>query len=261
MAHNDYVRPSGVWLGSFAPTARDFRSFDQTSVESLNGVDGGTFAPLAPIVIGGAGIEMSADGCKLEGVTTARGGRLQLGDDDFPTFASTRTRTVVVPLAAVREPGGTPAVAFGETWFGLMPDDSTARYVELPGRMLHHGATLSSAVLHMRVGKSHSAVPASLPGFSIQRMDLARASFETLLSTGTGVQYLATPANADAYYAGGGAQAITMTPDQYNVIDSSAYVYLLAFADEAGAGAFAPSGNIFHSLELTFTGIADMAFP
>lgn len=57
MAHFDYLNPpAGVWNDSDVPGGAAFTSLDQQLYKAINGDDGGTWAPLAVIDIGGLGL-------------------------------------------------------------------------------------------------------------------------------------------------------------------------------------------------------------
>jgi hypothetical protein len=63
MPHNSYIHggPSDptAWLPGYVVLQVDWQSIDQLLFESINGDLGGTWAPAAPIVIGGAGLNLT----------------------------------------------------------------------------------------------------------------------------------------------------------------------------------------------------------
>lgn len=59
MAHFTRVRPLGTWLTATTVVQAEWEKFDLNLFKSLNGDDGGTWAPLAPIIIGGAGFQVT----------------------------------------------------------------------------------------------------------------------------------------------------------------------------------------------------------
>lgn len=264
MGHHDYVRQNGQWFGVSVPTARDMREFDNRSSKGIDGYSGGAWNPLKPIVIGGqAGVGLSGTVSFEGGVTTSRGGRMQLGNNDYPTFTSARTRSVVFHLVDARliaaqanyieicpSPRGLRIPYLDATLADLIP------FIPIPNRFIHSGATLASAVLKFRVGRTHAAVPAQLPQFDINSYGATRASLLGLLSTGFAV--LPTPGSGAAYYAAGAVQSITMTCDQNNTaLAPSTTSYGIRLKDEASTNSIR-SFNVFHSLTLNFTAIADM---
>lgn len=100
MSHFDTVRPNGVWGNEMVPTQADFERWDVTQSALINGDNGGNYAPTSPIIIGGAGLSLGANGFIGGGVTTELGGYVMLGSApfDFPRFSSTRSRFLQVPL-------------------------------------------------------------------------------------------------------------------------------------------------------------------
>jgi len=55
MSHNAYVREFGIWNPGVVFHG-ELQALDQTLFKAINGDDGGTWAPLIPIIIGGAGL-------------------------------------------------------------------------------------------------------------------------------------------------------------------------------------------------------------
>src|SRR3954470_17533944 len=100
--HNDYGRRDGQWGGNPVLVPRDMQRFDVAQYEAWNLDDGGTWAPSAPISLGGAGLTLSGSSPHVlsGGVKTGAGGRIFLGHNDFVGFASPRTRTLLVPIVA-----------------------------------------------------------------------------------------------------------------------------------------------------------------
>jgi hypothetical protein len=56
MAHNLHLRPGGLWPMFSLLTSAIMATVDEYLFESINGDQGGTWAPAAPIIIGGAGL-------------------------------------------------------------------------------------------------------------------------------------------------------------------------------------------------------------
>lgn len=268
MAHNDFARWSGEWFPETVPTARDMRALDLAASKTIDGDNGGTWAPTKPIIVGGAGLKLNAgafgNANSIEGgVVTSSGGRLVLADNDFPLVSPSRTRSIVVPLQTMRfdEVNAYQVeIAAGALGGITFPYGSTGGFfpqLAIPSRSFHRGATLLSASLSFRVGFRHSTVPATMPAFRLTRTERTRNTLtggEDFLAAG--FKALAVPGTADLYYAGGNAQTITMTCDQNNTaLDPATYTYLLLIRPE-------PTGlnDIFHSLTLNFSAIADLRF-
>lgn len=53
------IRPPNQWFGTVS--SAEFEQFDQNSSRAVDGFGGGSYAPLQPIVIGGAGLEVSTE--------------------------------------------------------------------------------------------------------------------------------------------------------------------------------------------------------
>lgn len=59
MAHFVRLRPSGFWTISTTVSPAEFEAFDERQFKSINGDDGGTWAPSSQIVLGGAGLRVT----------------------------------------------------------------------------------------------------------------------------------------------------------------------------------------------------------
>lgn len=59
MAHHARVRAAGTWVSVTTVDPAELEIFDQSIFESVNGDEGGTWAPSTPIVIGGAGLDVT----------------------------------------------------------------------------------------------------------------------------------------------------------------------------------------------------------
>ena len=261
--HNDYVRPSGQWLAHTVPTARDLQRLDDLGSRSVNGDEGGTWNPTSPIIIGGQPIQVTTAASSYEGgARTENGGRIVHADNDVPIFSTTRTRSVLVPLYRLHD--STKAyVDYATGPLGLISQYfNIYATVQLDGRYFHKAATLSTVTLRFRVGQSHTSLPTNLPGFNLARINSTRTAFDFLHSSTYSLVRLPTPASADAYYNAGAPQSVVMTCNQNNTnVDPTTYVYVIILGDEgAGGGTIDPSLNIFHSLKLDFTNVADMRF-
>lgn len=331
--HNDFVRPSGRWgngtTSLFVPTGRDMALLDELSTESINGDSGGTYAPASAIILGGAGLSLQSTACQfLGGLVTYSGGRLYLGDDDYPLVSPSRTRTVVLPIASAFTSvnsgyacGGSQSWVLQDNPLGIKSANVGAE-VEIPLSSLGwrptacmNGATITQVAVTFRVGQTHAVVPSSTPTVGLYRVSSSGKAFTLLASTWTashtyavgnyvaptsgnfnnlyfkatsittgtsggteptwptvlgqsvidsGVTWtcygclgsISPPANAAAYYAGGNAQTMLLTPNQDNVVDRTQYAWILTVQDENSTGALA--GNTLHSVTLTLSGISDL---
>ncbi len=59
MSHNPRIRPPGLWVAVTVIDPDELETFDLRQFESINGDQGGTWAPATPIVIGGDGIHVA----------------------------------------------------------------------------------------------------------------------------------------------------------------------------------------------------------
>lgn len=60
MAHNNRIRFTGTWTAGSVILPAEMEQIDQELYESLNGDQGGTWAPASTIIIGGAGMRVTA---------------------------------------------------------------------------------------------------------------------------------------------------------------------------------------------------------
>lgn len=92
MSHNSYVRPLGVWDAFKVVSHDEFAALDLGQFRSINGDDGGTWAPNSPIGIFGAGISMRL--VSVSTVTTgaeltfSSGATLELQTDSIASISS-----------------------------------------------------------------------------------------------------------------------------------------------------------------------------
>lgn len=189
-------------------------------------------------------------------VKTSASGRIELGDNDYPTFSATRSRSVRI--------GITPALAYwASTYTDFTYDSSTpgmtsatlgAAFV-VPLHGLHNGATLSTLDVYF-TPRVTTTTPATPPSVQLYRRAItagAAIGAQTALS-GTATQSY-TPGGD---YNDGKALIMTYTCTTNNVIDTASYIYYLVVTDESGAGAVV--GNRYHAVVCNYTAIADMRF-
>lgn len=70
MAHFAYVRPGDVWNANSVLLSTEMAAFDLSQFKSINGDDGGTWAPAAVITIGGQGVTITGH-CTLGNLVSA----------------------------------------------------------------------------------------------------------------------------------------------------------------------------------------------
>lgn len=294
MAHFAYTRPSGTWSTGYVPVDTDFGSLDVKTYKAVNGDEGGTWAPSAPIIVGGSGLQIpnGATWTVLSGGTfnVASGGEVDVASGAFLNVAGGGTMN----LAGLLQAAGAGAKI--STTFGARLEHNDNDYPGLgsghTGRtrvyrtpplaygyvnadwayegypsVLVGGATGVGVACYMPV--HNGATLASVKLFFA--IDHAHASLPTYqvgvgvirydLATGvaetlrTAGDLFLTAANGAAYDA---STSLTYTTDRYNVIDTSTYGYQLWVFDENGSNAW--TNNKFYGFELTYTGITDLRF-
>lgn len=252
MAHNRLPYRPALLGARFVPTPQMLRKLFTVAAESINGDEGGLWAPETPIIIGGSGVTISDKGGFTGGLATGRTappGALVLGDNDWPTFSANRTRSVVFPLADTRfayldttqstDPSefdhsvpGSVVAGTGPTFQAVWPLDV---------RKFPVGATIASVVLRWRVRDKPTAVPGSLPTLS----------FISIPAALTDTQALPAPGTVAAYYNDGLPQSLTLTPVN-NATVGTGQTYFAVISDGSN------NVNIYHSIVVSFTGIANM---
>jgi hypothetical protein len=262
--HNDLLLP-GDWHDPTVLVAALLGRLDVLSSQSVNGDDGGRWEPRAPIAVGRAGLILHGPSEIIGGVQTQRGGRLALGDNDFPTLSRPRTRSVLVPC--IPSLGGHDQF---HSQFEYVPELAAARCTAGPNRQsylsialdtwVHDGSLLSTSELTFRVGEP----PVDLiqqPSFVIAR--LSRQSANSLADWIVGGQL--SPASLADLYRGGQPQTLLGTPvspapnqPPSNRIDLANYSYVVLISDSAGPQR--NTHNIYHSLRLDFSDIRDLRF-
>jgi hypothetical protein len=173
MAHLDFVRPSGQWKKEMVPGAGDYYRYDVNQSKGIDGDHGGSYAPKSPIIVGGAGVQLTTASSIVGGVTTKTGGRAVIGaaDNTFPTLGpgTGRTRTIQIPIMAsvFVDPnggGGSFTRVFNDaSGCGIMGTGvgTYPLYFEIPPRYLHSGARLATLGINFRVTQRPSALPST----------------------------------------------------------------------------------------------------
>lgn len=88
MAHNTRIRPIGLWTLDSDVLTSEFEAFDLAQFESINGDQGGTWAPASQIEIGGAGLKVSGPFDMPIGTTGTFGGTVDFASTSTPTFVA-----------------------------------------------------------------------------------------------------------------------------------------------------------------------------
>lgn len=280
MAHFTQTQAIGTWITGYVPPTADWQSLDAKALASINGDDGGTYAPSSVISIGGQLVSITGPtvvtgaGCPAASpgtLTTGGVSRFTLGDTtDFQDLASGHsgsTRVLVTGLAAgacaaassLAVPGAwlasyvypTVPLFRNRTYMAaqlLAPYFSFAtaygggvqQDIWCPLRV-HHGATLTSVSVTFRVSQPHANVPTTMPKIRVVRTDYRGGRTTLTTSTdGTGFVSVPTPASGAAWYASGGVQTLVLPCTQNNVINAALYTYHVDIMDELGGGSAWP---------------------
>lgn len=217
--HNGYVTRNGKWPPELVPTPGLLRLLDQLSSESVDAVNGGMWAPAAPIWIGGSGLALSSSGGLIVGgVEVQKSGQLLLGAADYPEFTATRSRTVVIPLAPL----------FGAiTPSGLLLSDAGVHYVGVAGGgfkcilpRIHWPALSTIAAARLRLRATQVPTIASMTSvarFRIARYDLAGPQLTTPADD-QDLYRVPDWASGHAYAVGDVAKPATATGYQYRCV-------------------------------------------
>lgn len=259
MAHNDYVRPLGRWPFASAISKVDLQRLDVLSTQSINGDDGGTWNPASPIVIGGTGLQMTANAQVTGGVETRSGGRIVLGDNDYIQYSPSRTIKRVVPiiqtLGGYDQTDGPHFIPWqdGIGTQSIVAASSTGTLIVVCSPWVLNGAHLMSGVLHFRIPQRPSNVNVNQINVAVGRTPVNSASGDLILVGAV------SPSTPNAFFADGNPQTLAMTlfalDGVNNVIDTAAYKYAIVIEDSEPAGP-TQAFPIFHSMELTFAQIS-----
>jgi hypothetical protein len=168
MSRFDFSHPGGIWAPEMVPGANDYQHFDQIQSKLVDGVNGGTYAPTKPIIIGGGGLSTTASGSRCTGgVRTQTGGRLV--SVDYPAFSPpTRDRTIQIPVVNmdlnVTAGNAGPVPVFDDVHgWGITGGTGGAALIPIPGRSVHIGARLASFGVTFRLTKKPASLPTSNP--------------------------------------------------------------------------------------------------
>lgn len=175
MSHFDFVRPSGQWPTELVPGSNDYQRWDVAQAKTVDGDNGGTWAPSKPIIIGGAGVVFNTVASTATGgVTTATSGRVAVPGSTPPSIAApTVSDTIIVPALRLKLPSGAASLSTGlqaEEYFatsfapgavGVQTMLTSGVVLEIPRRYLHNGASLIHLTMRFRVVTSPASLPAT----------------------------------------------------------------------------------------------------
>lgn len=241
MAHNSLVWPVAPTDGVSTLDSAKLVQLDQGQFKSINGDDGGTWAPSASVQVGGAGL-----GAYLPAKTDAL---------PWPTFGADagaiRTfKKAFLPTPANRLISGTLTSG---AWIQGNNGASGcfSRKLDVPD-----GATITNVRMFVNIVTGHVSLPTLAPGLTVQRLKPgASATLTDVLdsadTTKDGKTITYTLPGAVGTYNALGEVFVDYPCNQNNVTDRNQYEFLLTVQDETGGGAI--TGNIFSGGIVTFT--------
>lgn len=265
------VRPS--WPRGYVVTGDDLRDLDANSILGVDGHAGGTYAPAAPLIVGGAGVQIISKSVAENGaaLVPASGKTITFGEKSatdafrFGSPHAGKTRSCLHGISEAWSPRGHGDVGLDMTSIGVQSKTPGARYF-VPFRVID-GATLTLLTLRWKLGEAHANVPLYLPRFRVVRVS-ALGVLEPLRAEDTTtdrdgwVTWGPRPASGAAYGTTSDVKTLAYTCNQNNVIDRSAYFYVAEIEDEHGTNAFSGSadgGNLFLSTVATYVSITRLA--
>jgi len=176
--------------------------------------------------------------------TTASGGRVVLGDNDYPTLKTPISIARVLPLLFQVNSSIHWTTDFNYSINAFVGANGS---IDL-GSALIDGATLASVDVYIVVA-AHSVVPQAMPNLAVDQVTLTTGAQTALVS-----QRIPTAASANAWYNNSQVQSFNLPIN--TIVDRSQYGYFLSILDESGTGAV--TGNQWHAVRLNMTGIVDM---
>lgn len=286
-----YASILGTYPKGLVPTPKLLRDLDQFSSELVNGEDGGTWSPSAPIVIGPYHVEspttegtvnLTTGTSLLSGdVETVAGNSrgdeidipgLVLEGSSYPTFQTARGRTVVVPFTGWIEQESNQALTnprseFDETLFApriTTSLSSTRIYsVPLPLRAQHRGCTIASAEFQVLVAGRFTSVPGTPQSVRLLKVGPGDVS-ASLASTGGSYDangWLVDPAATVADFTNNGnPRTLTFNCNQnHTSIDPDSAFFMAQWRPwQFGGGITTGLGSLILSVKLTLTSLADL---
>lgn len=251
MSHFTRTHADGTWLGpNYVTVASDYQSLSDKIYKSINGDQGGCWAPSSPIDIDTGGMLVTAASTVDYGgsLTTISNARFTLDGTEHPRLGVHhvgRLWSVRTPLVRRQSyPHGhwTTSMVYPGSIQSLACTIQSPTALEQPSffvsMRVRDGARMPSATLTYRIPTARSAAPIAMPKVRIIRSD-KDGVLTTLKSVASGADSLGyvsfpTITSGAAWYANGAAQTFTYTCDQNNVIDTSQYTYYFQLIEEIG---------------------------
>lgn len=259
------VKAKPTWVRGYVTTGTDFQTIDQNTYLAINGDEGGTWSPSAPIVIGGAGF-VFAGPSRLEGsadIVATAAHNITFGQGSASDYFGLESNH----LENVRELNNVFIEAFSydpANDFVILTDEGGVRAKALGVHFVvplkvYNGSTIDHAEFVFAVGEIHSGVPQHLSRFRIYAVD-AFGVILPLKSAGVnvtdGFEEVTLPSSGAEWTKFGAPHRHVYTCDVSHTVDVSKYSYFAEIIEEAGTNAWATTGNVYFSANLTCKNIA-----
>lgn len=266
MSAHPRLRDDPGWANGTDLENTDLKSFDDTSIDCLDGDGGGAYVIGGATTIDGAGVKLMTT-CPVTGASAAvrtpngSGFRIVHGDDDYTLLKSGhpgRSRTLVSNTEEIVNLSGGEGRWNGESVIGCATSTGMPGAVGMIPLRVHHGAELVSVTFRLAT-VFHANVPANLPQFGVYAIDHdgVRTPLSTV-STATGglLPFSPTPGSGAAWFAVGAEQSFVYTVDAGTFIDVGKYAYWAEIHDESGANAVI--GTVYYDISCAFDTILDL---
>lgn len=253
MSHHARIRSVGDGWLTILPT--ELEALEQGLASGINGDDGSTHAPSAPITFQGVfglmvtGPTLVTMGAGLYGPNDGSSGTIAFDNSDWGSLDPSNVLATRVPFEPMERGRGLPSY----TWTTRRENGSLQAYAPMvdigDGAGMrqarayvpfapHDGSTVTSLTVFFHVGAVHTAVPPVMPSVRVVRQDSAGNCVPlTSVAAGgdvAGYVFVATPSSATAWTNNFQTQSLTLKCDQNNVIDRSQYDYFLELVEEGG---------------------------
>lgn len=228
------VWPSGLVDGLSSLDAAQLMSLDTDHANSIDGLNGGAYAPVVEIDIGQKGL-----GRTLPATASAYGWDIFANDTALDGTVAARTMWRARSCAHGAAFAAAWTIVIASLIRHVLKGAATTDLVTIPiNDLLEQGQTLVELDVVIAIATGHSALPQFLPAFSVLRYALNG----TNSSIGS---FTMAPGSVAVYENGGALQTVTIT-GMTEVVDKTQYVYALGIADENGTNS--QSGNRFFDM-------------
>lgn len=273
MSHLQRSLPNSKWVVGYVPLGADLARVDQNTFVAINADLGGTWLPLVPITILGAGVIVAGPWTfgGNENETTGLITFDQTTPDDYFGLAPGHSgRTPFAAQNLMEVYGEFPdarvdVVSTVVPGLGLSPLVNGVVESLVPGARFqvpiraYDSSRIIQAQFLFRILETHASVPANLPRFRVVAVDDEGTVFPMrAIDSDTDVDGFVTPptpATGAAWSAGGVVQSLAYGCNQNNEVDVGSFSYFVEIIDESGAGAWTTTGNLFVAALLSFDSV------